>query len=166
MSKIITKKYMNSKELQLLIGIKKHSTLMNLIKRNIDRFDFKKSSFTARGQTGIAYECPPDFIEYCKNHYIKVRKKTKSNLLYLLSDGTSIKIGITTDTTEKRIKNLQTGNPNKIIEIYSKMLKNSKEIEFLLHKKYEKHRVMGEWFNLSTKQIDEIITTLKGLKNV
>jgi len=33
----------------------------------------------------------------------------------------------------------------------------NKDIELILHKKYEKHRIRGEWFSLTEMQINNII---------
>jgi len=65
------------------------------------------------------------------------------------------KIGITKDF-EKRLLNLQTGNPN-IIEVFNfYTCQNCKKIESLLHKKYKDKSIGGEWFEFTEKELDEI----------
>ena len=73
--------------------------------------------------------------------------------LYIISDGTYKKIGITKNP-EKRIIELQTGNPNKLkfIRIVPALRKDEK----YFHKKYKHKKVNGEWFDLNDQDILEI----------
>ena len=84
-------------------------------------------------------------------------KKYKSaNLLYLISDGEFTKIGVTTDTTFNRLKTLQTANARKLYCEFSIIVDNATKIERDLHKRYKSKRLMGEWFNLSKRDIKNI----------
>ena len=76
-------------------------------------------------------------------------KKTK---IYLISDGTFIKIGITSNI-RKRIKNLQTGNPNKLKVIFTYYVDNAEQLEMELHKKFKRKRKAGEWFDLTDDDV-------------
>lgn len=77
--------------------------------------------------------------------------------VYLVTDGEKVKIGVTKDVN-KRIKQLQTGNPRTITPIYiSRELSNAYILESILHSKYDKFRVSKEWFSLSDEYIEKII---------
>ena len=69
----------------------------------------------------------------------------KNDHLYLIQSDKSgmIKIGRSVDP-EKRLKNLQTGNPNrlKLIAVFE----NQGYREKLLHEELDKFRKKGEWF--------------------
>ena len=63
------------------------------------------------------------------------------------------KIGITKRDINKRISELQTGNPNKITLIKSYESDNYLKIESWLHKKFKPKNEKGEWFNLSDDDV-------------
>jgi len=81
------------------------------------------------------------------------------------------KIGITKNNPNKRIKQLQTGNPRKISLIKYYQSENYLKVERWLHKKYLiKTEAENEWrnpsdeeiisFNEDCKKADEIITMM------
>ena len=71
--------------------------------------------------------------------------KTKDNLYIIQSDLTGmIKIGRSKDPV-KRLRQLQTGNPNKLKLIASFDGEGWKEK--ILHERLEKFRLEGEWFS-------------------
>lgn len=91
--------------------------------------------------------------------------------VYLLCDGEKFKIGMTRGKIEKRITELQTGNPNEIwIRSYYETMYPSK-IEKMLHNRHVASNVKNEWFDLSVseilnfkneyKQCEEILKALK-----
>ena len=63
--------------------------------------------------------------------------KSKQSQLY--------KIGIS-DNPQKRIKNLQTGNPEDLIIIHTYKTKNYNKVEKALHNRYSYLKLNGEWF--------------------
>jgi hypothetical protein len=68
--------------------------------------------------------------------------------LYFISSGKYTKIGIS-DNPKRRLKQLQTGNPDKLILIDHVNTGSSDEaarVEDMLHKFYSHKRVRGEWF--------------------
>lgn len=85
--------------------------------------------------------------------------------VYLLmstdSDGLNelFKIGITKTSIEKRIKQLSTGNPNKIVLINSYFSNNYKEVEKWLHSRYSLNKTNSdnEWFYLTDEQVSNFI---------
>ena len=85
-------------------------------------------------------------------------------IIYLLVDWGSnperVKIGITKENVEKRIKQLQTGSPNELVLLNKYKSKNYKKIERFLHKKYNKYSTDGgkEWFELPSDAIINFIS--------
>lgn len=75
----------------------------------------------------------------------------------------SHKIGISKNEPIKRLKQLQTGNPNKIsiLNFYESI--NYKRIEKWLHTKYSLNKTLAEneWFKLSDEQVLMFTDTCK-----
>ncbi len=69
--------------------------------------------------------------------------------LYVISDGTAIKIGISKHP-DKRVKQLQTGHPNRLSIAFKLETQKAREIESHLHKiLWEKRsRSAKEWFKM------------------
>jgi hypothetical protein len=77
-------------------------------------------------------------------------------LLQIDSDGLeSHKIGITKNDPNKRVKQLQTGNPNKISLLRSYESKNYLKVERWLHRKHSgsKTEAKNEWRTLTDEQV-------------
>lgn len=64
------------------------------------------------------------------------------------SDPRKVKIGISKNI-ERRISQLQTGNPNKLVLMGWIEGNNDRELEKALHKKYSSEKETGEWFCLN-----------------
>lgn len=91
--------------------------------------------------------------------------------IYIISDGEYIKIGKANDV-EKRIKELQTGNPKelKIIRTIECDEIFATRIECELHKILDKHKIRGEWYSITCineidKMSDEEILFLRFYEN-
>jgi predicted GIY-YIG superfamily endonuclease len=80
--------------------------------------------------------------------------------VYLLLDGMNYKIGITTNM-DNRIKELQTGNSRNISVVFYYPINSAQKMEAMLHRKYKKKRVRGEWFNLNQIDVNHIEFILK-----
>jgi hypothetical protein len=76
-------------------------------------------------------------------------------LLQIDFDGNeSYKIGITKNDPNKRVKQLQTGNPNKISLHRKYESKNYLKVERWLHRKYQgKTEAKNEWRTLTDEQV-------------
>ena len=76
-------------------------------------------------------------------------------LLQIDFDGNeSYKIGITKNDPNKRVKQLQTGNPNKISLHRKYETKNYLKVEQWLHRKYQgKTEAKNEWRTLTDEQV-------------
>lgn len=64
------------------------------------------------------------------------------------------KIGYTRTDVNKRIKQLKTGNPYefKIMGVFES--KWGSKIEAVLHRKYKRNRIDGEWFRLDISDVE------------
>jgi len=78
--------------------------------------------------------------------------------IYFLKSGKYVKIGLSA-SIEKRITDLQTGNPVEL-ELLCKYVVNSKYAESRLHQKFREDHTLNEWFYLSENiknYIEEIL---------
>lgn len=79
--------------------------------------------------------------------------------VYLLNesgDDAMYKIGVSRNSDiKKRIKKLQTGNGNEIIERYKFFSRRPFRLETMLHQYYHESRCEGEWFLLTKEQVEE-----------
>lgn len=90
----------------------------------------------------------------------------KEGLVYLLRDidlltGVEcqyLKIGLTSGTTAKRIKDHQTGNPRKVISVFDLLAPGMSDMETFLHHYFSTLRISGEWFDIDdTMKNSEVI---------
>ena len=74
--------------------------------------------------------------------------------VYLLCDGEKFKIGMTKQKDiNKRIKELQTGNPNEIWLHSYYETDNPLKIEKMMHSKHHLSNIKNEWFDLTVAQV-------------
>jgi hypothetical protein len=69
------------------------------------------------------------------------------------------KIGVTTDTVDKRIRQLQTGNPFRIVPHTTMVVEGAEFVERHLHRLYSAKRRLLEWFTFSPNELQEVIET-------
>lgn len=67
------------------------------------------------------------------------------------------KIGITAQNVSERIKQLQTGNSYKLIEVKSFKTKHQNKLESALHRQFKSKKVEGEWFELNKEEVGDFI---------
>lgn len=67
------------------------------------------------------------------------------------------KIGFTKGLVNNRIKSLQTGNPNTIVEYYSAETEYASQVEAALHNFNFINNINGEWFRFSEEELSEVI---------
>lgn len=70
-----------------------------------------------------------------------------------------IKIGYTTDI-QRRLKELQTASPKRLKVLGT--LEGGTQLEAGLHELFKKHRVEGEWFRNSSKEMKSLQILLTG----
>jgi hypothetical protein len=86
--------------------------------------------------------------------------------VYLISnDYNHYKIGITTKTVEKRIKQLQTGNSEKINLVKYYKTEHHRNLEAWLHRKFGANRLEGEWFDLDDAVVLDFENICKSLES-
>ncbi len=88
-------------------------------------------------------------------------------LIYIIgeeNDSGLYKIG-ETKNLKNRIKQLQTGNPNKLVVIDKFRCINHETFEKILHKKYKNNKKQGEWFEFTDDELSACITFAKDLPN-
>ncbi len=79
--------------------------------------------------------------------------------IYCISDGIELcKFGFS-NNPDKRLKALQTGNPNKLKIIEKILVEEDKvrNLEKQLHKDYAHKRVNGEWFRVTPEEGKDIL---------
>lgn len=75
--------------------------------------------------------------------------------IYLVKLQDTYKIGRTKDV-QSRLEALKSGSPFKLTLVHSFFSADCKQLERELHKRYAHLCVKGEWFRLTTSEIDEI----------
>jgi len=74
--------------------------------------------------------------------------------VYLLCDGEKFKIGMTRQPSiEKRISELQTGNPDEIFISSWYETEYPEKVEKMMHTKYKMSNYRNEWFDLTLDQV-------------
>ena len=74
--------------------------------------------------------------------------------VYLLCDGENFKIGMTKQKNiNKRILELQTGNPNEIWCVNYYKTKYPHKIEQMLHFRHRQSNIKNEWFDMTAHDV-------------
>jgi len=81
--------------------------------------------------------------------------------IYLFkTDNNMYKIGVA-DSPKKRLKGVQTGCPTKVEIVFIKQTYKALKVEALLHKMFDKNRVMGEWFKFTDDEVEDVILEIR-----
>lgn len=94
---------------------------------------------------------------------------SQKGFVYILSEtgmDDIYKIGVTKGTIERRIKKLQTGNPNEIFLVRKYHTEHPFFLEKCLHQKYHNKKVMNEWFRLDDEDIMQFYLVCEGFENM
>jgi len=88
--------------------------------------------------------------------------------IYLLHavDTEKYKVGITSGPIEKRVAQLQTGNPDKIILLRDYESDHYRYIESFLHRKFMSKRAEGEWFLLEDSDVFNFIDYCQEIEEI
>lgn len=97
--------------------------------------------------------------KYCQGNLVQniiITKGQKQSGVYIVAvrDSNLYKIGVTKDI-EKRLYQLQTGNPYEFYLTEFFPTPKSRELESLLHKKFKLNRYKREWFKLTGEEVLE-----------
>jgi hypothetical protein len=87
---------------------------------------------------------------------MEVTKKPQKLYLIWSRELDRYKIGISVDP-ESRLKELQTSSPSILEMIAFKNVKDARNAEAALHKKYASANVTGEWFELSDQDVVDLV---------
>lgn len=77
-----------------------------------------------------------------------------------------VKIGMTRGPVEKRMKQLQTGNPRKLCIIAVVYVRDALAVEKQLHKKYTTRHNFGEWYNFDNSELPKLIKEESAIKYI
>ena len=82
-----------------------------------------------------------------------MRSQYKSGKVYIIQSGSTnyYKMGLTKDTINQRIKQLQTGNPYQLRPTHSHNVVDMRIAETILHQRYFQQRGRLEWFFFDPK---------------
>ena len=93
-------------------------------------------------------------VKTSKTRKPRVRKAYKG-YVYLISDGTALKLGKTTTHPTQRIGSLQTGNPRLLTLLAYIEVEDVHAVELALHQKFISFNLLGEWFTDDQTILDE-----------
>jgi hypothetical protein len=82
-----------------------------------------------------------------------------------VTDGLQYKIGKATNV-DRRVRGIQTGNPRKVRLLHQAWCRDNHSAEKQLHDLFDEHRGNGEWFKLSSDQVNECIELMERLSHV
>lgn len=85
--------------------------------------------------------------------------------IYLIRSQQFFKIGIA-GNPEVRILELQIGNPIKLELIAAHEFEDAEPAEWVLHQRFSKKRVSGEWFLLDDSDVDEFNRVCRSFESV
>ena len=132
--------------MQLLITSSKKTVVLNEKKHNggaglnKQTLWFRKSSFQK-------------WID-AKNRTVTIKRQNEKGFVYFIhqeGNFTQFKIGYATDLN-KRLRALQTGNPNLLI-VYRVIENVTRKTETELHHFFYSYRIRNEWFSITTLMI-------------
>jgi hypothetical protein len=82
----------------------------------------------------------------------------KGGYIYLITDSNGLfKIGMTRSISERRLKQLQTGNGNELRIVHTFHTEYPFRLETLLHRIYEQKCVLNEWYMLTPDEVIDFI---------
>ena len=90
-------------------------------------------------------------------------KLKKEGYVYLFECGGKYKIGYSKNV-ERRIKNLDYRPFDINLVAKSEFIENAYDIEQQLHLEYQNNKITGEWYELSTHQVEELEGYLENLR--
>lgn len=149
--------WIDAKKLYKSLNIKKKFN--NWIQKEIinDKFFFEYEDYIV---VSDSYKISPEVVDIITTKENLSKAFAKKSGIYILYSCGYYKIGITTNIN-KRISDLQTGNPFLIQLVFFKIVNDASDLESELHKKYKNKNVLGEWFWLNNEDIQDIRSAVK-----
>lgn len=144
--------WIDAKKLYKSLNIRKNFN--NWIQKEIinDQFFFEHEDYII---VSDSYKISPEVVDIITTKEKMSKTFAKKTGIYILYSCGYYKIGITTNI-DKRISDLQTGNPFLIQLVFFKIINDASALESELHKKYKNKNVLGEWFWLNNEDIQDI----------
>lgn len=96
-----------------------------------------------------------------KRNFLDTTRRSNNGPLgwvYLVKSGDVYKIGMSNGDVKKRIETLQTGSPTPIETVCLLQTNDASGLEAELHEKFKDKRTRGEWFSLTSDDIDYILS--------
>lgn len=93
----------------------------------------------------------------------------KEGYVYLIGsvdDKKRFKIGVTHGDVEKRLKKLQTGNPEQLYVRHKFKTSSPFKLEKMLHTVYSTKNELNEWFNIENDEINNFIETCEKYQKI
>ena len=156
-------------EHKALVAIKKHNILY--IKEVVKYLPCSRSTFynlkldqstllndfLFRSKKTKKTECA---IKISANKY---HKKINQGYVYVVqyNNENIYKIGVSKNNPAQRLASLQSGCPYELKFIHIEFCDNYYDLEKKLHLKYIKFRIRGEWFKLSDKKLNKLISSIE-----
>jgi hypothetical protein len=139
--------------------------VLSLIQSSIDNYN-TTSYNTKKWNEELYSKYFPEFSKLSnkeeKNKSKEKRLAIKGTIYILKCNRTSLyKIGLTSRSVFDRLKVLKTANPDIVMYNYYENIEDIYLEEKLMHKKINKKRIDGEWFNLNNKDLKYLDTYLK-----
>lgn len=125
--------------------------------RKIRKIDFDGIDSPIEQSVKDAFRADPPLNEFAARIG---QEKQNRKIVYFISeegDPDHFKIGLTTQTIEKRIAQLQTGNRRKLVLYRSIPCADPHAFERHLHAAYKKLKIRGEWYKITSAEIDNLV---------
>ena len=93
----------------------------------------------------------------------------KEGYVYLIGsvdDKSRFKIGVTRGDVNKRLKKLQTGNPEQLYVRHTYKTSSPFKLEKMLHTVYSNNNELNEWFNVDNDDINDFIETCEKYQKI
>lgn len=89
-------------------------------------------------------------------------------IIYLMCDPLTecFKIGVTKRNVNKRLKEIQTGNPGEVFVLKTFESENPYKIENILHRLYSHKKTINEWFSLNAEDVNSFETLCRKYENI
>jgi hypothetical protein len=141
--------------------------VLSLIQSSIDKYN-TTSSNTKKWNEELYSKYFPEFSKSLNKEEINKSKEkrlpVKGTIYILKCNRTNLyKIGLTSRSVFDRLKVLKTANPDIVMYNYYENIKDIYLEEKLMHKKFNKKRIDGEWFDLNKKDLKHLDSYLKSV---
>lgn len=129
--------------------------------RKTPKYTLRITQDTPQGTLDIHPRFPR--VDYIKRAIANHRPITQDRgYVYLITEhpfSNFVKIGFAVNP-QQRVRELQTGNPHKLVVMHTANYIDYQSIETLLHEICNEFRVQGEWFKVTTDELNILISAM------